>query len=152
MMVLVERNDDLELQPVHIRHRVAARLHAWDLDRALAEGASPDSSVSLALHAARLYRPSHRSGLAHTVRGLATIAARPRRLKAPVSSRAVVEAAHELEAVAARLAAPGPVEVQGVAKVRSLLADGAGPLYRPSRAPALRNELLSVLRAFDSPD
>ena len=151
MMVLVEHDDDLELRPVHFRHRMAARLHARDLDRALAGGASPDSSVSLALHAARLYRPGHRSGLAHTVRRLATVAAQPTHVKAPVSSRAVRAAADELEAVAARLAAPGPVEARGVAKVRSLLADGAGPLYRPSGSPALRDELRSVLRAFDSP-
>jgi hypothetical protein len=152
MKVLVEHDEDLELQSVRLRHRVGTRLHARDLDRALAAGASPDASVVLALHAARLYRPGHRSLLAHTVRRLATMAARPTRLTAPVSGRAVREAAAELEAVAARLAAPGPVEVRGVAKVRSLLVDGAGPLYRPSGSSALREELLSVLRAFDSSD
>jgi hypothetical protein len=152
MKVLVECHDDLELQPVHLRHRVAARLHARDLDRSLAAGASPDSSVRLAVHAARLYRPGHRSGLAHTVRRLVAMAEQPTRLKAPVSSRAVREVTDQLEAVASRLASPGPVEVRGVAKVRSLLADGTGPLYRPSGSAGLRDELLSVLRAFDPPD
>jgi hypothetical protein len=151
-MVLVEHDDDLELWPVHLGHRIAARLHARDLDRALAAGASPDSSVSLALHAVRLYRPGHRSELAHTVRRLAAIPARPARLKAPVSGRVVREVAQELEAIASRLAAPGPVDVRGVAKIRSLLADGTGPLYRPSGAPALRDELRSVLRSFDPPN
>jgi hypothetical protein len=148
-MVLVERNDDLELRPVHLRHRVAARLRARDLDRALATGASPDSSVSLALHATRLYRPGHRARLAHAVRRLAAIPAGSTRLKVPVSSRVVREVAGELEAVASRLDAPGPVDVRGVAKIRSLLSDGTGPLYRPSGSPALRDELRSVLRSFD---
>jgi hypothetical protein len=152
MLVLVERDDNLEFQPVRLRHRVGARLHAQGLDRALARGASPDGSVNLALHAARLYRPGHRSALAHTVRRLAAVAARPTRLAAPVSGSAVRDVADELEAVASRLAAPGPVDVRGVAKVRSLISDGGGPLYRPSGTPALRDELLSVLRAFDSPD
>ena len=151
-MVLVERDDDLELRPVRLRHRVAARLHARDLDRALAAGASPDSSVSLSLHAARLYRPGHRSGLAHAVRRLAALTARPSRLKVPVSVRTVGEVADELEAVASRLSAPGPVDVRGVAKIRSLLSDGTGPLYRPSGSPALRDELRSVLRSFDPPN
>ncbi len=152
MMVLVEHDDDLELQPVRLRNRVAARVHTRELDRELAEGTSPESSVSLALHAARLYRPRHRAGLAHAVRRLAQLTECPARLKVPVSLRAVGQVADELEAVASRLDAPGPLDVRGVAKVRSLLADGTGPLYRPAGSPALRDELLSVLRAFGPAD
>jgi hypothetical protein len=152
MMVLIEHEDDLELQPVRLRNRVAARIHAVELDRELAAGASPETNVCLALHAARLYRPRHRSGLAHAMRRLAQLPVRPSRLKAPISRRVVGQVADQLEAVASRLDAPGPVDVRGVAKVRSLLADGTGPLYRPSGSPALRDELLSVLRAFDPAD
>jgi hypothetical protein len=152
MMVLVERGADLGLEQVRFRDRIVERLRTGALDLQLAAGESPESSISLALHAARLYRPEQRTRLARALRELAGIAARPTRLKAPVSHRAVGESTDELEAVASRLASPGPVDVRVVAKVRSLLADGAGPLYRPTGTQALRAELLSVLRAFDSPE
>ncbi len=151
MMLLVEHEDDIGLQQVRVRDRILERVRADALDRELAAGESPESSVSLALHAARLYRPGHRCRLARAVRELARVTARPTRLRALVSRGAVGEAAGELEAVALRLASPGPVDVRGVAKVRSLLADGTGPLYRPSGSHALRDELLSVLRALDPP-
>jgi hypothetical protein len=48
----------------------------------------------------------------------------------PVRLAEVNRSAPELAALAGRLAAPGPVPVQGVAMVTRLLADGAGPLYR----------------------
>ncbi len=151
MMVLVEHEDDLGLQQVRFRDRIVERLRTDALDRELAAGESPEASISLALHAARLYRPGHRSRLARAVRELAGATARPTRLRALVCRGAVGRAAGELEAVASRLASPGPVDVRGVAKVRSLLADGTGPLYRPSGSHALRDELLSVLRALDPP-
>jgi hypothetical protein len=150
MMVLVEHDHDLGLQQVRWRDLVVERLRTGALDQELAAGESPESSVSLALHAARLYRPRHRSRLAHAVREVAGINGRRTRSKIPISRQAVGEARRELEAVASRLASQEPIDVCGVAKVRSLLSDGAGPLYRPSRSHALRDELLSVLRAFDS--
>lgn len=151
MMVLVEHDDDLGLEPVRFRDRVVERISTDALDRELAAGGSPESSVRLALHATRLYRPANRSRLARSLRALAGTATGPRRLRAVVARRAVAEATDELEAVASRLASPEPVDVRGVAKVRSLLADGTGPLYRPSGSPTLRDELLAVLRAFDAP-
>ena len=41
MMVLVEHEDDLELQPVRFRNRVVARVRTRELDRELAEGNHP---------------------------------------------------------------------------------------------------------------
>ena len=63
---------------------------------------------------------------------------------------AVHQARAELAAVAGRLDATGPVDVHGVARVRTLLADGTGPLYRSARPEQLRNELTAVLDALDS--
>ena len=48
-----------------------------------------------------------------------------------------------------RLVAPGPVDVRGVARVRNLLADGAGPLYQESTAHRLAPELQSALAAME---
>ena len=40
--------------------------------------------------------------------------------------------------------------MQGVARIRTLLADGTGPLYRSAAPEQLRNELTAVLAALDS--
>jgi hypothetical protein len=73
-----------------------------------------------------------------------------RRLAAPVHRPAVQRARGELAAVAGRLVASGPVDVQGVARVRALVADGSGPLYRSAPPERLRRELTEVLAALDS--
>ena len=71
------------------------------------------------------------------------------RHKTPVYGPAVRRARAELRAVVERLAADGPVDVRGVARVRRLLADGTGPLYRESAPDQLRNELRAVLAAME---
>ena len=63
---------------------------------------------------------------------------------------AVHRARAELQAVVACLTAAGPVDVRGVARVRRLLADGTGPLYRESAPDQLRNELRAALAAMDA--
>ena len=55
----------------------------------------------------------------------------------------------ELEAVAERLGAAGPVGVRGVARISGLLTDGTGPLYRASSPGRLRDELRAALAAMD---
>ena len=75
-----------------------------------------------------------------------------RRLAAPVDGPSVQRARAELAAVAGRLVASGPVGVQGVARVRVLVADGTGPLYRSAPPERLHRELIEVLTALDSFD
>jgi hypothetical protein len=151
VIVLLEQGAGLGLRRVRLRDRLRARLRTSALDEQLAAGASPESGVALALHAGHLCRPQQRQLLA---RSLAEIAAsclgpsRPR-LQAPVCGHAVLRARTELAAVVDRLVAAGPVDVQGVARIRNLLANGAGPLYRESRPGLLRDELRAVLRAMD---
>jgi hypothetical protein len=62
----------------------------------------------------------------------------------------VQRARNELAEVAGRLAASGPVDVHGVARVRTLVADGTGPLYRSAPPECLRHELTEVLAALDT--
>jgi len=49
-----------------------------------------------------------------------------------------------------RLSAAAPVDVCGVARIRNLLTDGTGPLYREVAPGGLNRELLAALRAMDS--
>jgi len=147
MIVVLEEDARLGLRRVRVRDRVLARLRASTLDRELAAGASPESNVVLALHAAHLCAPSERRLLAHSLKRLAAVSEVPARsrLKAPVCRTAVRRARGELDAVVDRLEASGPVDVRGVARIRSLLADGSGPLYRESAAGRLRPELRGAL-------
>jgi hypothetical protein len=122
------------------------------LDEQLATGASPESSVTLALHAGRLCRPAQRRLLARSLTRIVAAADAPvgNRLKMPVCRAAVHHARAELAAVAGRLGASGAVNVHGVARLRILLADGTGPLYQPAPPERLRRELTEVRAALDA--
>jgi hypothetical protein len=89
---------------------------------------SPEASVLLAVHAQRIVRPRACRALAATLRRL--IAGRRPRGTVPVSRSRVQSAAARLNAIAARLETDGPIAARGVAALRVLLSDGAGPLYR----------------------
>ena len=151
VIVVLDEGTGLGLRQVRWRDRLAVRARASALDDQLAAGASPESSVTLALHAARLCQPSQRRVLARSLTRVVATADAPvaRRLRAPVCRAAVRQARAELAAVAGRLTASGPVDVRGVARVRTLLADGTGPLYQSAAAASLRHELAEVLHALD---
>ena len=123
-------------------HQILARSQAARLDRALAEGASPEASASLAARAAQLTSIGFRRDLAAGLRRILLAAepheppalarallspARPSRLT--LRTARISRSAPLLAEVASRLLEPGPVPVRGVALVAELLADGAGPLY-----------------------
>jgi hypothetical protein len=151
-VVVLEEGAGLGLHRVRWRDRLLARARASSLDRALAAGASPEANVPLAIHAGHLCRPAQRHQLARSLMRIAAAADGPagRRLGAPVCRPSVRRARVELAAVAGRLGAAGPVDVHGVARVRSLLADGTGPLYRSAPPETLRHELTAVLDALDA--
>ena len=130
------------------------RLRASALDQELAAGTSPEATVALAVHAGRLCRPAQRRLLARSLTRIVAASELPARarLKAPVCRPAVQQARPELAALAGRLGASGPVDVRGVARVRTLLADGAGPLYQPAPPERLRREVVKALAALDSFD
>jgi hypothetical protein len=125
--------------------RLLARGAAARLDRALAEGASPEESASLAARAMRLTSTEFRRDLAASLRRILVaagqpalpVAARPPRsplgvarpLRVPLGTR-IGPSAPLLAELASRLLEPGPIPVRGAAMVTQLLADGAGPLYR----------------------
>ena len=151
-VVLLEERSALGLCHVHLRDRIHARVRTTSLDHQLAAGASPESSVPIALHAARLYRPKERRSLAASLREVAGAARGARRTRAPINRESVQLARAELETLAGRLESDGPIDVRGIARVRMLLGDGTGPLYGRTTPRLLQRELVSVLFACDALD
>jgi hypothetical protein len=153
--VLVEQEGGLRVRRVRLRDRLEVRLRAPALDRELAGGASPEASVALAVHAGQLCGRPERSLLAHSLVRLATAAApadgrtAAPRLMAPLSRTAIRRSDAELSAVVQRLEGVRPVGAQGVARVRSLLTDGTGPLYRRAAPGRLAHDLQAALEAMD---
>jgi hypothetical protein len=123
--------------------RVLVQGVAGRLDRALADGARPEASASLAARAAQLTSTEFRRDLPASLRRILVAAGEPplpvaarsplgasRPLRVPLRSARISQSAPLLAELASRLLEPGPVPVAGVAMVTELLADGAGPLYR----------------------
>jgi hypothetical protein len=64
----------------------------------------------------------------------------------------VSDAADDLERLAQRLLAPGPVAARGVARSRLLLTDGAGALYWRRAAVDLRAAVEEALEGLELPE
>lgn len=115
-----------------VRERLVARMRSFELDAALARGASPDSSAALSLRAHELISRRTRRRLSKRIHCLLREARRPPSPLSPgvpICRRKVLTASVELENLAERLTAPGPVDVRGVAQVELLLRDGSSALY-----------------------
>src|SRR5260370_28752116 len=90
MLVLLDEADCPVARPVRPWDRLLARLRASRLDRDLADGASPDATVALALRAQRLGRPRTRRDVARgaqRVLAAATQAPPPHRTPARAAGR-----------------------------------------------------------------
>lgn len=145
LTLIADELDRLTLQQVRPWHRVLAWCRAAALDRALADGTDPEENAYLAARALQLTSVKSRRHLADGVRRALAAgterspgAARPGSMpmwpmRVPVRRDSVTTAAAELGALPGYLLAARPVPVQGVAMVRQLLSDGAGPLYRGAR-------------------
>lgn len=131
--------------------RAVARLRSRALDRALVEGADPAASPQLAAHAARITAAASRRELADVLDRLARSArARRSRLRVSPWRAAIRSNAGELHALAALLRGSSAVQPRGVARLRTLVSDGIGPLYTDRDGGALAcaldsaRELISV--------
>ncbi|MBV9336499.1 MAG: hypothetical protein JO243_11460 [Solirubrobacterales bacterium] len=112
--------------------RITARLRAHRLDSELAAGAAPGERVALAIRAQALGERRNRTTLAVAIRRVLDEARGPRKpsiAPVPLHRRAVLSAADQLEELAGRLLAPGPLAARGIAQVRLLLTDGRSPIY-----------------------
>lgn len=130
--------------------RVTARLFAARFDRMLAVGVPAPAGSALAVHAARLSSADEREAIAPSLRRSVADA---RNGDASLSSRIalnvpnITAAEDRIDQVTLRLHSPRPVTPRGVARLRLLLADGAGPMYRYGRGD-LEGRLGAALAAL----
>jgi hypothetical protein len=134
-----------------LRDRLVARLRASALDRELARGVAPETCGALTLRARALIGPAARATLARQLRRVVSDARGGHTWlsRVPVRRREVLEVAQELDVLADRLAAPGPVDVRGVAQVQVLLTDGIGPLYYRGATGELRASVANALHRLE---
>jgi hypothetical protein len=120
------------------------------LDRLLAEGVAPESSLDLAIRADVLARPEQRAVLARDLDRIATTVRRtPSKVQVRLCRKRIRQAGAEFAALSFQLTATGPVSVQGIAMVRMLLRDGTGPLFRAESRVDLRLLLHTARSALD---
>jgi hypothetical protein len=125
------RRDDVPRAP--LSKRVIAMVMANKFDRMLAVGVAASHGSALAVHAARLTSIEEREAIARSLRRSVDDAGNR---DAPVSSRIplnvpnITAAQDRIDEVTLRLHSPRPVTPRGVARLRLLLTDGAGPFYR----------------------
>lgn len=112
--------------------RVIAELFATRFDRQLVAGVAPEPGSTLAAHVSRLASAGERRKLAEALHhSVCETHSRPTRMSAtvPVDRSGVAAAAGLIDQVVLRLTGPRPVSARGVARLRLLLSDGAGPMY-----------------------
>ncbi|WP_082694859.1 hypothetical protein [Mycobacterium lehmannii] len=128
-----------------LRARLVARLRANRFDRmAAVGGVAPDSGAYVA-HCVRLTSLAEREAVARALRRIV----RDARGHGPLMSSRVplhvpnIAAAEDvIDEIALRLHSPRMVGARGMARLRLLLADGTGPVYRYGRG-----DLVGRLRA-----
>jgi len=116
-----------------IRACVTARLRAARFDRALAVGVPAPAGSALAVHAARLTAVAERHAVARALRRAVRDAKDTRATQSgrvPMHRANIASAEALIDEVRLRLHAPHPVSARGMARLRQLLSDGTGPLYR----------------------
>ena len=128
-----------------------ARLNSNALDRDLASGVAPWRSRTHAARALQLTSMHRREAYAD---GLERALAATDRL--PRSSRmggavvadpaAVILSAPLMWEIIGELRGTGPVSAEGMARLRALLCDGAGPLYAARQHEELRQALEHIAR------
>jgi hypothetical protein len=132
--------------------RVRARMCARRLDRALAEGASPDSSAGLSVYAHDLIGVRARCTLSRSIRRLLAEALHPLRplsFSVPVCRSKVLRSRRTLEELADRVAGDRPLNARGLAQLRLLLSDGVGPVYTSPGADDLAPALERASAALE---
>jgi hypothetical protein len=116
--------------------RVTARLRAYQLDRQLAVGVPAPAGSALAVHQARLTSVAEREAIARALRLAvrdARTCATPRSSRIPVDPSNIAAAEDLIDAITLRLHSPRPVSARGMARLRVVMSDGCGPMYRYGR-------------------
>jgi hypothetical protein len=132
--------------------RIWAGLRRFSFDAALARGADPCESPTLAHRAARLTSERSREKMAACVEELLATARRPPRppsVAVEPDRSEIAAAALLLIEVRELLRSAAPVYARGVAMLNSLLGDGGSPLYLPARPGDLSHELEMIIAALE---
>jgi hypothetical protein len=111
-----------------------ARLRHGSLDRELAAGIAPWRSPTHAARALQLTSERRRQAYAEGLERVLAETERPRRNRrfsgvVTPNAAAVIVCAPTIWEIIGTLRAPEPVSAEGMARLQSLLCDGAGPLY-----------------------
>lgn len=112
--------------------RLIARVCAGRYDDQLSLGFAGKPGSPTAIHAARLESDHERQNIARTLSRFIADAQDGRvwlTARVPVHGANIRAAQATIGEVIERLLSPRPVDARGVARLRKLLADGAGPLY-----------------------
>lgn len=137
-------------QAATVTARLRARLFAGRLDRDVEDGVAPHPGGPLAIHMARLTSIPEREALARSLRQAVADLHRERPAfssHVPVHPQRLATCRDVVDDITLRLHAPQPVRARGMARLRILLSDGTGPLYRSGRG-SLAAELRGVLAAL----
>jgi hypothetical protein len=142
-----------QLRPPGRLASLRARLRHESLDRELACGIAPWRSPAHAARALQLTSARRRETYAQ---GLERVLAETELAGGRVSARfsgvvmpdpaAVILCAPTIWEIVVTLRAPTPVSAEGMARLRALLCDGAGPLYCAGNPDQLRQALEHISR------
>jgi hypothetical protein len=116
--------------------RVTARLRAYQLDRQLAVGVPAPAGSALAVHQERLTSAAEREAIARVLRQAvhhARAGGAPLSSRIPVHPTNIAAAEDLIDTITLRLHSPPPVSARGMARLRLVLSDGCGPMYRFGR-------------------
>ncbi|MDA2895210.1 hypothetical protein PDG61_30155 [Mycolicibacterium sp. BiH015] len=145
-------------QPVHslfprdrrpaLTARLVARVRAHAYDRRLSVGVPSAPGSSLRAHRDRLISRRERRAVASTLRRCVEESLSPTvSLRIALDADGIRAASDLMGRIAGRLESAGPVGERGMARLRLLLSDGVGPLYRYGRGD-LRGRLGAALAAL----
>lgn len=131
-----------------------ARLQSSTLDRDLASGIASWRSPAHAARALQLTTPRRRDSYADGLERVLAETERPRRTSfhgrrfavAIPDPAVVILSAPVIWEIVAMLRGPAPVSAEGMARLRAVLGDGAGPLYCIGQADPLRAALEHIAR------
>ena len=136
----------------HVLARLWARLFAHRYDQQIDLQTTVEPGSPLAVHMVRLVSRREREELAAALTLVLHDAAHPPGVRhpssrIPIHSEGVAQSADLVRDALARLLGPLPVRARGIARLRLLLTDGLGPMYRPGTA-SLSAVLRGVLAAL----
>ncbi|MDT4939795.1 MAG: hypothetical protein QOG80_3466 [Pseudonocardiales bacterium] len=138
---------------VRLRDRLVVALHADEIDRRLAQGASPEATLESALRARMLTRRRSRRRLARALDRAVTNATTPAvagARRARIASASMRDVAADIAELRTRLMTRDLTSVRGIARTRLLLVDGGGPVHNVRAAGTLRATIRQAIDAFDT--